>query len=99
MKNNNNELFKKQCRQTGSVSWAKGLSDLIHPISYSISPCQVMNAAGLPLKQSLCVSGVYLCEWPEREQADEPGGVTQLGWDQDWTFTAALGKRALEPSS
>lgn len=51
--------FKMQCRQTGS---AKGLSDLIHPISYSISPCQVMNTAGLPLKQSQCVSGVYLCE-------------------------------------
>lgn len=51
------------------------------------------------LKHSLCVSGVYLCEWPEGEQSDRPGGVTQLDWDRHWTFTAALGKCALEASS
>jgi len=30
---------------------------------------------------------------------DRPGGVTQLHWGRHWTFTAALGKCALEASS
>ncbi len=68
--------------------------DLAHPISLSISPCRVTYAKSATpqacLKHSLCVSGVYLCEWPEGEQSNRPGGVTQLDWDRHWDIHSSL---------